>query len=262
MRSSFLIGSDPDVPACELEVTANGSTEIILVSGGSYYLDDPTSSLSLIRQFATAILSHAQVSACSAWIGRDRLVHLSCTPATAIDFMGDVHARNMMGFTGNLASATTHNANLISKWLWSPRKTESSSTIFGAHGLEKKDTKVGGSSTARNEWTHHNTIVVNDFSWRYIALDRVWSLNELGGEMKAFWSEVLSKGFQFKLYRNREDVAGDTTDINLVSTLGIQLGPYEMRPDGDVSWVYKREVSMVDYLSPCNLPVIKVPEYD
>lgn len=263
VTSNLLIGSYESVPQCTLSITANAVVDATQsIAAGSYYLYDSSNSLSLLYQLRAALEAHTQITTATVWIGPDRKVHITTSPNNAaISFTGDTTARDLLGFTGNLLSASQHNASLISPLLWSPRMTEISEAPLGLAGRRVYDTVVGSSGTANVVATQHNSWVQNDFRWRNVPVARVWTTSELGGEWVKFYDQVLRKFRRFKLYRTFSDIAGDTTPGSLTDV----LGPYKMRHEGGlVQWEYKRESvggsGPVDMLSPIELPVVVVSE--
>lgn len=258
---SWLIGSYETMPAQTWSVTANAVTEDVTIAAGNYYLEDTTTSRSLCEAAQTALNSHSQVADATVVLGRDRLVHIDCSVALAIDFT-DTVARNMLGFQANLLSATGHDASLISRYLWVPDKPESpEEAILGVEGYTVKNVRAGLSGlNGHVVITQNDERVYNNFFWDCLLPDRFWTTNELGGEWHEFWDTVVSQGLRFKLYRNATNDETSETAVNI--TAGNQLGPYKYRfSGGRTQFDVRRKQPLADANFRVELPVIVVEDY-
>lgn len=263
MLSSLLIGSHPNVPEATFDVDVGGTVESLSIAAGAYYLADTDSSLSLVDAFAAAIQEHSSLSSVSAWVGEDQTVHVQADTAFDLTWTGDTTARNLLGITGDWGtSQTDQDAQSVSPLLWMPGHTESPTMArLGVNGKPVWDTKVGMPGTAaRVTATQHNLVYHNEFEWRYVENDRVWTTSPANGEFYKFFDQVLRRFYKFKLYRERTDDSTSTTDVGISSTG--QLGPYIMRHSGGkVQWDYELEEANVHRLHPITLPVVVVSEY-
>lgn len=254
--TSWLIGSDLAVPADSFDVVAT-TTETKTVTAGKYYLYDATTGISLLTHVAGLIQGHANVTTCTGAILENRKVKLTGSGSFDVTWT-DTNVRDMLGFTGNLSGASSYTATNISPLFWSPLRTESPQLApLGVDGVGVHDTHWAQSATTVITATTNNSWRENSFSWRYVAISRMWTSSEAGGEYYTFYDRVLRRAAPFKLYRNvEEDTSGGDA-----ATLATVLGPYKMKPQGgDTKLKYRREFQNQDLRSPVELDCVKVTE--
>ncbi len=261
ITTAWILGSEPDVPATTIEVTANAVTENIVLPASNYYPWDSTAANSALNQLHDALESHSEITSCTAFFGRDRLPVFTCDIAYSIDSWSDLTFRNILGFTGTEAfSALTQTPSGFSDYLWSPGRCEVPDAPLGSQGLPYHDTAVGMSGDNVVIATTSNSGRKNRLVFRYVRNARVFTADELPGEYQRFWDVVVRRFYRWKLYRDitEEDTAADATQTPLT---GDVLGPYKWLHTGDVSFDYEREISRVELFNQVEMPCLLVDEY-
>lgn len=264
ITTAWLMGSEPDVPATTISVTCNAVTEDLAIPAGDYYLWDSTAANSALDMLSDVLETHSEIGIgdISPVLGRDRIPRFTGPLAFSIDSWSDLTFRDILGFTGTEAFAsTTQAAAGFSRYLWSPGRCEIPDAPLGSQGLPYKDTAKGMSGDGVVVATTNNTGRKNRFQFRLVQSARVMTSAESNGEYVAFWDAVVSRYFRWKLYREvtEEDTAVDTTSANL---LGEVLGPYKLlQRDGLDEFAYSRSLSRVELFSPVEIPCLLVSEY-
>ena len=261
IQTAWLVGSEPNVPETTIEVTANGTTEDLTLPGNDYYTWDGAASHSALTTLGTVLTTHSEIGSCTALIGRDRRVRLTCDVAFSIDSWTDLTFRDLLGFAGTEAFTSVTQTAGLSDYLWSPGRCEIPDAPLGSQGLPYHDTAVGMSGDAVVTATTNNSGRKNRFLFRYVEAARVMSANSTPGDYERFWDRVVLRYFRFKLYREivEENTGTDATDANL---LGEVLGPYKLlRSDGVLSMPYQREIDRVELFSSVELPCLLVGDY-
>lgn len=263
ITTDWVFGSEPDVPATTISVTANAVTEDIVLPASDYYPWDSTAANSALNQLHNALESHSEITSCSAFFGRDRLPVFTCDLSYSINSWSDLTFRNILGFTGTEAIAgTTQTPSGFSSYLWSPGRCHVPEAPLESQGLPYKDTAVGMSGDAVVIATTNNTGRKNGFRWGRVYNTRVLTSSEGVGEFVNFWDEVLSNFYRFKIYMGitEEDTDADDTQVNLGAPT--VLGPYKWLRGGDLSeFEYSREVSRLELFNTIEVPAILVDEY-
>lgn len=254
--TAWIIGSIADLPAND--VTFNASAQV--VATGDYYLYDATNALSLLYQVQQAMTA-AGVADAAVVLTKARKVKLSSSGAFSVTW-DDTQLRDLLGFTGNLAAATSHVATNVSPLLWSPARTEDTPMApLGTHGHEVFGTFVTVSSLdGTTEATQHGSRTFNRFQFKHVNTERVWTTSEANGEYRVWWENVGSRMARWKLYR---EVAEDTASTAAVS-LGSPLGPYVVTVERKaVDWSYDRSrgFEWTDARADIDIPCHLVPEY-
>lgn len=261
ITTAWLFGSEPDVPATTIAVTANAVTENIVLPASDYYPWDSTAANSCLNQLHDALESHSEITSCSAFYGRDRLPRFNCDISYTIDSWSDLTFRNILGFTGTEAFASTSQVPAgFSDYLWSPGRCEVPDAPLGSQGIPFHDTAVGMSGDNVVIATTSNSGRKNRFVFRYVKNDRVFTADELPGEYQRFWDTVVRRFYRWKLYRDitEEDTA---TDATIAPLTGEVIGPYKWLHVGDVSFDYKRETERVELFNQVEMPCLVVDEY-
>lgn len=264
MPTDVLIGSYPSLPAQTLTIsTAGPIAEDHDVAAGDYYLYDDGSSFDLLAAIATAINAHSIVTGATVEILDNLLVRIASATSFALTWPTDGVLRDLLGFTGNLTTATSHTATNISPLLWSPGKRASTAARFGADGTPVVDAAWAQAGPGRVYATSHNEYRKQTLSWRYLLNARVWTTSEENGEFIAFWRNVLIKARPFKVWRNLTEGSGSSWDIAddgdgvLPST-----GAYVYQPGGRPSEMpWAREFRLSETLHPIDIPCSTTPEF-
>lgn len=248
VETCWLIGS---TEIAAQTVTIDGSDETI--TAGEYYLYHATAP-SLLDEMVDAMTS-AGVVAPAAEILENRKVKLSSSGTFTVTWPADNILRNYLGFTGNLAAASSYTATNISPLLWSPGRTESPTmSRVGLNGRTVYNTTIGVGDDGTPCATTHGSRVYNEFWWKNIAGDRYQTSSAAGGEFETFKGEVLVKQYAFGLYRGIDEDDASTTAV----TFGSPLGPYAFRPSGrspDVAGERSRGFALADSRWDVTVPV-------
>ncbi len=258
------MGSEPNVPETQIDVTCNAVTETLTLPASDYYPWDSTAANSCINQLHDALESHSEIGigGCTAYIGRDRLPRFIVAQNFTIDSWTDLTFRNILGFTGTEAfAATTQIPSGFSNYLWSPGRCEVPDAPLGSHGLAYHDTAVGMSGDNVVVATTNNSGRKNRFLFRRVTNDRVMTANEIPGQHSLFWETVQRRFYRWKLYRDilEEDTAVDATQATLT---GDVLGPYKwLVPSGTIEYEYTREISRLELFNTIEMPCLLVDEY-
>lgn len=236
--SSHLIG----------EVTLDSDATIVVggnnavVPAGTYYLIDPTNSLSLIYQAQTAIAAHYAGSTVT--ILKNRKVKFDFN-GNSVTLVIPSALQEILGFDSSpYTAATSRTAEDISTLLWSPGWPER--TIGHPVGTEGyivpnwQQTSSPSGQTIRTT-VHGTDQVLTELGWSMVKQARVWTTGGgLGGEYRRFFGDVLKPGHRWKIYSN---VAEDESSSSAIS-YGTPFGPYKMR-DPDWQW-WNRGIASVD----------------
>lgn len=261
--TSVLVGSRPALAASTITVVASATSEPLAFAGGNLYLEHPTGALSMLTALVTTINAHSVLLGTAAFVTRSLRVRLTNATAFSVAWGADTTLRDLLGFTGNLASATAHVAPLVSPLLWAAGKPESSSARQGADGILVKDTYAGRSAPGVVVATQNNTWRENSFSWRYVAIDRVEQVPDVGGTWATWWDQVGSRFRRFWIARDRTlDTADTTTTMALTSSYIPSTGAYIMTgADAPQRREHVREVANLEIYGSVELGVESALEY-
>lgn len=230
--TAWLVGS---VKGADNDVTIAGSAQNI---AGDLYRYHPTPALSLLGAWLTAATA-AGLGAPTAVLTRDRRVKLGNGANFTVTW-DDTELRDLLGFTGNLAGASSYTATNVSPLLWSPAKPLRP---------ELSPRGTAGIRTPHNYWTqspydgspfvvaHGSGRVDQRYSCGMVAIDRVFTADEAGGEWVRFFGDVAAKGASFYVYQDVTEESGSATTASLTDG----LGPYAYTPQGRApTWSYAR----------------------
>lgn len=253
--SAWVIGSVRDI-----DFDFNVGATPVNVAGG-FYLHHTTDALSLIEAVAAAILG-AGVAGASAALTQDRRVRLTATGTFAVQWT-DTVLRDLLGYTGNLAAATSYIAPNVSPLLWSPAKP-----------LLPEMSPLGCSGNTRplSYWTSspsdgstfvvsHGERIDQKYSASHVAVTRVQTATPAGGEWARLFNESLGKGYNFWVWPEQFEQTGSS----VVSSLTNGLGPYVLSPQGrSAQWTYRRSrgFEWLDRRADISFDCRIVPEYE
>lgn len=258
--TAWLFASYPSFPEQSIDVIDDvAASEAKTFASADVYLHHSSLSLDAKELFQNVVNSHSNISDCNIGMTKSGKVRAWRTGGSNFGITWTNTAlRDFFGFTGNLTGANTYTATNYSRWFWSPGKPESTKlSPLGIVGARKTDAVKGMAGDATFRVTKHNEYRIQEYWWRYVALSRVWTSSEAGGEFHEFAKEVLGKGRQWFIWRN---VAEDLTDDTTIATLSTPLGPYKSTKI-DWSDFFRREIRNVDSRSPIEIPCIQVAEY-
>ena len=243
------------------DFTANGFA--CSIAAGSYYLRHTTANLSLLALFATEVEDQAGVGALGVTVKRSRLVADLWDAPVAVVWGGATALRDLFGYTGDLASATTHTATNISPLLWSPGYPATpTKDIRGSEGYLVPQQVISASDDGSDEFTYHfGEETHQDLEWSHIDPSRLkitGSEAAQGGTFYQFHRQSGMIGRRLLYYQDVvEDAADSTTDV----TWPTQLGPYVLRREARSGDWYRRNVPNAEVSSPLSLPLKMLSEY-
>ena len=260
--ADWCIGSSESVPTQTIRVTHGATTEDLTLTAGSYYLDNPGgTSLSLVDALSTTLNTHSLISDANARLMQNRRVRITASVTFNIVFLDANVLQNMIGATGALATSDDHQLANVSNWLWSPGRCGRSRARAGTDGTYVYDTMVGQAGPGNVVATRHNRWRENEFTWRYVNNNRMWTTTEAGGEWFTFYDEVLSKFLRFKVYRQVTEDDASTSDVSLPSSLP-SSGAYILRSRRTpIKTPFGREFGFIERVHPVTLPTVQSPEY-
>jgi hypothetical protein len=229
--TAWIIGS---IKSLDYALTVNASAQTVT---GSRYLYHPTLSLSILGGIVAAMTA-AGVAGAAAVLTQDRRVKISAGGTFSITWT-DTGLRDLLGFTGNLAAAASYTATNVSPLLWSPAKPlRPELSPRGTAGLRTPlayytQSPYDGSTFV----VSHGSRVDQRYSCGMVAIDRVFTDDEAGGEWVRFFNDCAAKGYSFYVYQDVTEESGSTT----TATLTGGLGPYVLTPQGRApTWSYAR----------------------
>lgn len=264
MPTDVLVGSYPSLPSQAITITTAGPiAEERTLAAGDYYLYDDGSSFDLIAALTSVINGHSIVADAVVSILDNRLIQITSSTSFALTWPTDGVLRDLLGFTGNLTTATSHTAANISPLLWSPGKRATTGGRFGTDGIPVVDVAWAQSGPGRVYATSHNLYRRQTLSWRYLLNARVWTTAEANGEFIAFWREVLIKARPFKVWLNLIEGSGSAWDLDGDGD-GVlpSAGAYVYQPNGrpvDMPWA--REFGFHESVHPIEIPCSTTPEF-
>jgi hypothetical protein len=257
--TSWLIGSRPNLAAQTL--TIEGAPHVI--TAGSRYLYASSSALSIIARVEAA-MDAAGVTGAAVYLTKARKVRITASGTFTLNWPADGVLRDLLGFNGNLAAASSYVATYVSPLLWSPLKPESPEDaplgVVGhkVHNAYFSQSPHDGTTSA----VIHGSRTYNVFRWGHVPIDRVQTSNGAGGEWATFWDSVVVLGSRFFHFRCDEDVAGTST---AEAAITVPLGPYVLRAPGRgvPDWDFQRSRGLTNVDRRCDvvLPVSLAPEY-
>lgn len=122
---------------------------------------------------------------------------------------GSSALRNLLGFTGNLSSATSHTGSNQVKYCWFPNcgvaETQSHQSVLGA---SSSDAVVRRAPSGRVITTTYDTYREQMFEWRWLEDEYVWPVG-VGGttvtnrDFLQFWTDVIRIGQRFRYFPDR-----------------------------------------------------------
>lgn len=262
VTGAWWFGARPSMPAQTWSVTSNSVTEDIVIPAGSYYLDDSSSSRSLVSVVETALNGHSQITnTVSCFLARDRLVRITDDNPIDITFT-NTDARDILGFTGNLSGTGAYEAQNVSDFLWVPDRPADPDARLGRDGDTVDDTVF--SSSAGTEATLVAT-QWDERTWNTFRVDHIPNAygdpgTDVGGTYRTFWHEVLRRFRNIAIYDSTlHDETSDTAVGLLASN---RHGPYRWRPPGGpVRYELPRVIPNVHRLHRVSIDVVQTAEY-
>jgi hypothetical protein len=261
MKSAWLIGAQY-LPEQELQI--DGGPEII-TAGIRYLYKVGAPGLSWLGAVRQALLD-AGVTGAQVSLQRDRKVRIYADNDFELEWPADNVLRNLLGFTLDLdGSADSYVAANVSPLLWSPGRTENPKAPMGSLGelvphVAQAVSPYDGSTVTVRRGSGRR---YNEFSFIHMAQNRVWTPDELPGELFTFFHTVIASGYYFHLWRNIDE-SDSSTDLAQFTT---GLGPYvystgRRGPTLDPVRAQEANFQWTDKRWNDKIPVHVVPEYD
>lgn len=230
----------------------------VTLPAGTYALRHGTAALSLIDQVA-AVWTLEWGAAVTVTVRRNRLIRITiASGGAAIDWGAATVLRDLLGFTGNRASNTTHDADYISPLLFSPGYPFTPTTISGVSGY----TVSHQSRYKADDGTQLYVVHYGDETWQELRVPHVvpsrlrttGTTAAQGGTFHQFYEQCAKYGRRFLHYETITEDSSSTTAVTWTTA----LGPYAMREiNGD--W-YRRNVPNAEVSSPLELPLLVLAE--
>lgn len=233
-ESAWFIGS-VTIPAQTF--TINGLAAV--VAAGTYYLWDTTAGLSLVAQVYAQILANA-AGGTALLLGSGK-VRLAAAGVFTVTWGTATLLRDLLGYTGNLAAATSYVAPAHSTLWWSPGKPALfASSPLGVTGQRRHIVSQSVSAyTGKAESTSHGSRTYQRFPFEKVDSERIKAADTdtaAGGEYEAWYTQVAVPSARFKVYRDATEDAASTTTFAYDSV----HGPYIQPLGGDASYTYQR----------------------
>jgi hypothetical protein len=221
---------------------------------GSRYLYHPTATFSILAAMATAIGGVAVLT-------RDRRVKLSAGGIFSITWTND-ELRELLGFTGPLAAASSYIAPHVSPLLFSPGKPLLSElSPRGTLGISRPLAYYSMSPTDGTTFVvSHGNRTDQRFSATHVDIERVYTSAMAGGEWVRWFDTCPARGYSFHIYLDVNEEAGST----VIASLDTRVGPYVWAPAARApAWDYRRAKGFewTDFLADVTLTCRDVIEY-
>lgn len=257
MTSAWFLGAIT-IPQQTFDVDDGGGNDSVVVAAGTYYLYHTTGALSLLAAVADAIdASASTINVDGATLRRSRHVNLLFDAAASVTWGSASQLRDLLGYTGDLSSGTTHLAPNVSPLLWSPGYLATPKTIAGVPGYSvdhKSRYKSDDGSRSETEWYGEETW--QDLAWTHIIPERLRVASGTGGgTFHEFYEQCAKLGYPFQYH---EEVDEDEDDTATDATLSTSMGPHKLR--GDTGDWYRRNQSNAELSSPLELELHIVDE--
>lgn len=244
--SAWFVGSI-DLP--EQAFTVNGV--LVVVAAGTYYLSDPTAGLSLLAAVQAAMLP--QAAGATAVLLGSGYVRLAAAGGFTIVWGAATVLRDLLGFPGGLALATSYTAPSKSNLYFSPGKPALFAlSPLGVDGQERYIVSQSVSAySGRAESTSHGSRVYQRFTFEKVDFERLRTVDAASGEFGNWFALVAVRSARWKLYRDAVEDSASTSAF----TYDTVHGPYILPLGRSADWDYKRSSghTWTDYT--CDLAV-------
>ena len=253
----WLVGS---ITIPQQDFTANGFA--CSLPAGSYYLRHSTGLLSLVDRF-NSVIENAIGGAGAGTVRRSRQVHLDMSPATTVVWGSATQLRDLLGYTGNLGSATSHLAPNVSPLLWSPGYPGTpTKDIRGSDGYLVPQQVISGSDDGTEEFTYHfGEETHQDLEWTHLDPSRLKRTGTTAAQGGTFYQYHRQSGMIGRRLVYYQDIVEDDTDSTTDVTWTTQRGPYVLRREARSGDWYRRNVPNAEVSSPLSLPLKMLSEY-
>lgn len=254
--SGWFIGSRT-IARQDFQINGNA----VSVPAGTYYLTDPTAALSLLEQVITAMGVGLLFAPTAVLLGSGK-VRLTAAGAFTVTWGTATALRDLLGFTADLASATSHTATLKSPLWWSPGKPALFAlTPLGVTGQPRYILSQSMSAySGRAESTSHGARRYQRFVFEKVDSERVSTPSALGGEYGTWFEAVAVRSARFKMYRDAVEDVASVAEF----TYDTVHGPYVLPLGGAAEWAYQRSAGLTWTDLCCDITVAATvcPEID
>lgn len=253
VSSAWFVGS--------IGLTAQAPTidaSVATVVAATYYLRHTTAARSLIDTFATAVVA-AVGGTCTVQVTRSRRVLITFNTSRSITWGAATQLRDLLGFTGDRASATTQLADGVSPLLWSPGYLGTPQTIADVNGYSVDHKAEYKSDDGTQAVTYfYSSETWQDVDWTHIDPNRMRvSSGTGGGTFHEFYEQSAKLGARLFWYPS---ITEDDTDTSTAVTWTTARGPYRLRAGFGGDW-YRRNVQFAEVSSSLSLPLHQLSEY-
>jgi len=209
----------------------------VSVPAGTYYLTDPTSTLSLLSKVISAMSTGLLFAPTAVLLGSGK-VRLTAAGAFTVTWGTATLLRDLLGFTTNLAGNSISTAPNVSGLLWSPQRTET--PMLAPIGIRGQKVAAVYQSQSPYDGTTENTSrgsrEYNRFIFRRVTYLRVWTSNNNGGEFNRWFEEVAVPAARWKLYSQVLE-----SELDVEAEVNTGLGPYIVTAEKrGVNWDFTR----------------------
>lgn len=229
----------------------------VTLPAGTYALRHGTAALSLIDQVAS-VWTTEWGAVVTVTVRRNRLIRITiASGGAAIDWGAATVLRDLLGFTGNRSSNTTHDADSVSPLLFSAGFMATPKTIQDVDGYTVPHHAAYKADDGTQIYdVHYGDETWQDLSWPHIIPDRmrVASSADGGGTFHEFWEQCAKYHRRFTYYQEIDEDDASTSAV----TWTTGRGPYALRNvDGD--W-YRRNQANAELSCSLELPLIELAE--
>jgi hypothetical protein len=254
--AGWFIGSRT-IAAQSFQINGNA----VSVPAGTYYLTDPSAALSLLSEVASAMSAGLLFLPTAVLLGSGK-VRLTAAGAFTVTWGTATALRDLLGFTGDLGSATSHTATLKSPLWWSPGKPALFAlTPLGVTGQPRYILSQSISAySGRAESTSHGERSYQRFTFEKVDAERMSTPASLGGEYGVWFAAVAARSARFKMYRDAVEDASSASAF----TYDTVHGPYVLPLGGSAEWAYQRSAGFTWTDMACDITVAATvcPEID
>lgn len=233
----------------------------VSVPAGTYYLTDPDAALSLLSKVISA-MSTGLLFAPTAVLLSSGKVRLTAAGAFTVTWGTATALRDLLGFTGDLGSATSHTATLKSPLWWSPGKPALFAlTPLGVTGAPRYILSQSMSAySGRAESTSHGERSYQRFVFEKVDSERMQTPSALGGEYGVWFAAVAVRSARFKMYRDAVEDPSSTAAF----TYDTVHGPYVLPLGNAAEWSYQRSsgFTWTDLCADITVAATVCPEID
>lgn len=253
MPAAWLVGSATWASTITVDATA-----VAMTTNRSHYLRHATASLSMIDTVAADIVT-AVGGTCTITIRENRRVRIVFNTARSVTWGTGTVLRDLLGFTGNLASASTHDAHGVSPLLWSPGFLATPSTIAGTTGYTMQHQAYYKSDDGTQVYVDHlGEETWQELEWQHILPERMRvATGTGGGTFHEFFEQCAKLGRRFGYYEEVDENDASTDAV----TWPTVMGPYVLRAEAMRGNWYDRNVPNAEVSASLDLPMHLVDEY-